>query len=804
MSATTRAARRGRAPSNGFDWVAFSLYTLMLLASSIALAAADWADHLAIIPPLTLLAAISGVALARSRFSDGLARIISLVYGLFFIGWFVGLTLDPALPWSDRVTALLNRFGAFMAAFAASQPNPDTLMFVLFMAGLFWLLGAYGAVSMFRRGHVWRGVLPPGLVLLVNAYYDIGHAHLQAYVAIYVLLTFLIIVRLELADRRSGWYARRMRVPAALGWDLGRVSVVAAILMVTAAWVGPAFAQSSTVSDLWTDVSGPWRSARDRLGNVVANLRSPVLFVGDSYGANLQLSAGTELGDEVVMEVEPAARLRSGGRFYWQARTYAEYDAGLWTAAPQLLRDFDPRQGDLPVPEWNGRQSVEIKFRPHFSVLSRLYIPSNTAWVDRTSQISFAQLPDGREDVTTFVARQPLYDGDSYTARGSIAVPTAAQLRGAGTAYPDWIASDYLQVPDTLTERFRALATSLGEGQPTPYDQAVAVTTWLRENIEYSRVTDEPPISQEPLDWFVFDYKVGYCNFYASSEVMMLRVLGIPARLAVGYAGGTLESSTGVYEVRGTDSHAWPEVFFSGYGWIPFEPTASQPIIRRPEAGSAIGADQNPNGADIAGANAADAFDRFGRFEEGQPLGGGAVDQPSGGVLAWLPVPLAATVLVLLLGFLAVSIDPAWRQSAELALLRAMSRLRIRVPHSPSRPLSGEVVGSTRAYLAWGSWLRRLGVPTDAADTPFERVEQLAERLPEAAPDSRQIVDAFVAERFGGVTREPAAVDSAWARLHRLFWRTYLSRFGERLLSYIQDPQRKQRAHREGAGPVAY
>ncbi len=773
----------------------------MLSVSAIGLAAADWADHLALVPPLALLAVCTGAALAHSRFSDGFSRLISFVYALFFIGWFMGLTMDPALSWMARESALLHRLGAFIAAFAASQPNPDTLMFVLIMAGLYWLIASYGAVALFRRGHVWRAILPPGLALLVNAYYDLGHAHSGAYVAIYVLLTFLIIVRCELDDRRSGWHARRVRVPAALAWDVGRVSAAAAILMVTAAWVGPAFAQSKTASNLWSDVSGPWRAARDRLGNAVANLRSPVLYVGDAYGANLQLSAGTELDDQVVMEVEPSSPLRSGGRFYWQARSYAQYQAGSWTDALQSLRDFDPRQGDLPQPDWRGRQDVEVVFRPHFSILSRLYVPSDTFWVDRTSQVAFTPLGDGRQDPTTFVARQPLYEGDAYTARSAVPVPTVAQLRGAGADYPDWVTSTYLQVPDSLTDRFRALALSLGEGQSTPFDQATAVTNWLRDNIQYSRVTDAPPANQDPLDWFVFDYKVGFCNFYASSEVMMLRVLGVPARLAVGYASGTQDTSSAVYEVRSLDSHAWPEVFFPGFGWVPFEPTVSQPDIERPTNSGPLAADQSQADASSAGIAPDDPLARLNRFEEGQPLGGAAGSVSTEGGFGWLTLPLLAVALVILLGLLAINLDPAWKQTVQLVSMRGFRRLGIRNSPANAMAIQQSGVELSRAYLAWSSWLPRLGVPIERADTPFERLDRLAARHPEVESGSRLIVDAYVTERFGGRPAPAEDVERTWSDLHRLFWSAYLSRVGGRLLAIVQDPQRREQAQRARPGP---
>ena len=134
-----------------------------------------------------------------------------------------------------------------------------------------------------------------------------------------------------------------------------------------------------------------------------------------------------------------------------------------------------------------------------------------------------------------------------------------------------------------ITDRTLELAVTITEGLEMPYDKAIAVTSWLRQNIQYSRITDSPPEDVEPIDWFLFDYQIGYCNFYASAEVIMLRSLGIPARLAAGYARGEYTPSDGLYQVEGEDSHSWPEVYFPGYGWIEFEPTVSQAIITRPE-----------------------------------------------------------------------------------------------------------------------------------------------------------------------------------------------------------------------------
>jgi hypothetical protein len=81
------------------------------------------------------------------------------------------------------------------------------------------------------------------------------------------------------------------------------------------------------------------------------------------------------------------------------------------------------------------------------------------------------------------------------------------------------------------------------------------------------------------VEWFLFEEKAGFCNYYASAEVLMLRSVGVPTRMVVGYAQGTWIPDQQVYEIAGRDYHAWPEVFFPGLGWVPFEPTGSQPEL---------------------------------------------------------------------------------------------------------------------------------------------------------------------------------------------------------------------------------
>ncbi len=151
--------------------------------------------------------------------------------------------------------------------------------------------------------------------------------------------------------------------------------------------------------------------------------------------------------------------------------------------------------------------------------------------------------------------------------------------------YPEHITARYLQIPETVPQRVFDLAEEVTAGIDNPYDIARAVERYLR-GYEYNDQIPGPKPGQDGIDYFLFDEQQGYCNYYASSMAIMLRHLGIPARLSVGYATGEKQPQTGLYRLRNNDAHVWVEVYFPEYGWIEFEPTAAEPVLVRPSGES--------------------------------------------------------------------------------------------------------------------------------------------------------------------------------------------------------------------------
>ena len=127
-----------------------------------------------------------------------------------------------------------------------------------------------------------------------------------------------------------------------------------------------------------------------------------------------------------------------------------------------------------------------------------------------------------------------LGEGDEYTVTGSVSLATVDQLRAAGTDYPAWVVDRYLQLPGDLPERVERKALRSRATPTTPYDQAYAIEQYLRTFPDDFDVDAAPP-GRDSVDYFLFDAQRGYFDYHASAMAVMLRTLGVPARVATGY-----------------------------------------------------------------------------------------------------------------------------------------------------------------------------------------------------------------------------------------------------------------------------
>jgi hypothetical protein len=357
----------------------------------------------------------------------------------------------------------------------------------------------------------------------------------------------------------------------------------------------------------------------------------------------------------------------------------------------------------------------------------------------------------------------------TYTVSALVSTADEQSLRNAGTSYPEWVSKHYLQLPETVTPRTRARAREIVEqaSASNPYDQAKAIQDALRSLI-YDESRPAPPPDRDWVDYFLFSGQRGYCDDFATSMVVLLRSLNVPARLAQGYAGGALDPQLNAYVVRESIGHSWPEVYFPGYGWQRFEPTpasyASVPV--RPALPSADGSDSSgPSGAGGLGDLSAEERMRQRLLEQelldqqqGAPGNLEAIRQAQQERLA----RERARQLVIIGGIVA-------------ALLAGVAMFFL----SLRRELRG-LSPATAAYVRLARLAAWAGLPQAEHVTPYEYGGEIGRNLPEQRQAVDRIVGAYVAERYSPEeqTRAGAELEGDFLTLRKPLLARMVSRIG--------------------------
>ena len=176
------------------------------------------------------------------------------------------------------------------------------------------------------------------------------------------------------------------------------------------------------------------------------------------------------------------------------------------------------------------------------------------------------------DDIVGVLSAAPMSRYQQCTITSLISTASPDQLSEAGQVYPTWVTSRYLQLPSAFPSNITQLAENITSGIQSPYQKAVAILDYLSQ-FPYSMDFAAPPDGVDGVENFLFSAKTGDCLYFASAMTVMLRSIGIPARIASGYVGLNWDPQAQGYDIKDSDSHAWTEVYFPGYGWITFDPT---------------------------------------------------------------------------------------------------------------------------------------------------------------------------------------------------------------------------------------
>jgi transglutaminase-like putative cysteine protease len=499
---------------------------------------------------LRLLAfgALSGVvAWAFERRSLLLATIASSALLGIFLGW---LVFPDSLRWALPTLETLRQAGAAAAevgseARARVSPAEPVLPLVFAGATAVWA-AVFSCHSLaFRAGSPLLALVPPAaLVAFADSVLEDSP---EPVFGLWFLAAALSVVFADSLRRIQGWgpvwssRGSRNRLLPAAGRGGRRITIATIAVAALAPFLVPGYGSRAVI-----DLSSAGGDDRIRV--------SPLVSVGS------ELTSGQPREVFVV---------RSEQKSYWRMTSLETFDGVAWKMTDEEANAVVP---GAPLGPSLGSGQVKATFTASGD-LGFPWVPSPY----RPSAVGFGGDMTWSPRSQTLTVGEPLSEGDSYTVTASFARPSVAELRAEDptglAAYRD-LYPDLVGLPEDLPEQIGDLARQWTVGADTTYDQVMAIQSHLTDpgTFRYSTQVSFSEDSESLLDFLTTSRK-GFCQQFASAMAVMLRALGIPARIAVGFTPGKSFGDGNSFRVTTENLHAWVEVYFPSYGWLPFEPT---------------------------------------------------------------------------------------------------------------------------------------------------------------------------------------------------------------------------------------
>ncbi|MGB1252032.1 MAG: transglutaminase-like domain-containing protein [Candidatus Promineifilaceae bacterium] len=487
--------------------------------------------------------------------------------------WFDGVEAAQAFS-RPQYALFAERLSDWADSLRLGEPTQEVLPFALLVALLVWICTVYLTWATYRNAQPLPALTLMGGALALNSYFggDTDTSSIISFLAIAFALVALVRWRAleHMWDRQQVDYSDELQhefaavvlllavalplvsfwlPPLSLSQVAGRFAESAAVVRVEG-WLEQAFGGVNT------NVGGEGGRSAD---NDQSSRRTGVM------PRNYLLGDAPDLYETIVMTASVQSDVRVLTRAtHWRALSFDVYSgAGWWRSDTREIAtaaDFE-----LPLTEVSATASVaqdvhwladDRLIRYSYGLPERFLQPVDAFWASDEDLI----YAHGVED--------------TYQLESRVSVASAEMLNSAQLAdVPPLILGTYRQLPDSVPQRVHDLAAEITASATTPYEQARALEAFVRQ-YEYSLDVSAPPPDQDVADFFLFDQQAGYCDYFATSMTVLARSVGLPARMAIGFNAQTPDAN-GVQTIYEINGHSWTEIYFAGYGWIEFEPTAT-------------------------------------------------------------------------------------------------------------------------------------------------------------------------------------------------------------------------------------
>ncbi|MFL5685640.1 MAG: transglutaminase domain-containing protein [Chloroflexota bacterium] len=626
-----------------------------------------------------------------------------------------------------------------------------------------WGTAQFASYATFGHRRPINAVVVIGLLLIANMSLTVRPQ--LTFMVIFSIASLFLLVRFHTLDEQADWLRRRIGDPTAISALYLRGGTVFIIAAITASLALTAGAKSAPLAGAWTGVAArvvDWGQFLQRFLPVAPNANG----LGPSFTDNSTITSTWNTSPQEQLRIDfPVAE---DSPPFLAAVYYDQFQLRGWTSTQgtQVTPDgaADVLAGTAEDVNPDGHRTLVATITPliprrevftpglptSISSPVRLHLTADAGYLTGIDR----DVSDAAYTVTTLV--------EAPEGQGGL---TQERLRAAGTDYPADVVSLYGKAtlpPEAMGPESQKLLQQIVQAAPNtdPYDLASAIERTLRDNNQFeydTDLTDNRCDDPSVVECFALT-RHGFCQYYASMMTVFLRELDIPARYVQGFLPGKPDPVGNSRTVRSSDSHAWVQAYFPGYGWIDFDPTGG-PVDERPQlAPIPSGVPQASGTAKPSGA-ASTIPERPDPTDRAQGGPGGSIDRTAGGP----PVGLFIGITILLAVVVGSIAAVAWRRS----------------PNGPVSP--NDVYGSVSRLAT------RLGFGPRPNQTVYEYAGALGDELPMLRPELETVAHAKVEVAYGGRTLADDRLGALRAAHRRL-----------RLQLFRLVPRRRRRRGRVG------
>ena len=708
-------------------WFSLILLAAVVYSTIWSVQAVNWVDHLNILTLTTLFGLIIGVLAAKQqRFPRLAVHCAAAIFGLLLAFWQTAGAYD-----GGNVSVLAHGMHQWFAVVMSGGTGEDDSIFLFFITALGFVLAYTSAWLLYRTRSPWLMIVANAVVLLINlSNIDPGYI---VFLVVFLISSLLLLLRFNLYESIKRWRRQGLRYADDLSWDVMQAGALISIAILIFSWFLPWGYTNDVASQIWNADANPWTQLEDTWNRVISLSGGSNPANHGSFRDTLVLGGNPNLNNDIVFTVQS-----DDANQYLASLSYDTYDGRGWSNSPAASLPVDT---NALIP---SESSVVHTIVQHINVVNPpgeqypyLLGATQVGAVDQPSLVLGSKADNALLAVLSKNGK--LTAGEHYTVTSFVSSADVSSLRGVPmpvnsphfqqsydgelplSYYDPATLNTYLQLPKSLNSNIKALALRITADAPTMYDKVVALESYLHNNFVYSTDVHLPP-GAEAVSWFLFDSThKGFCNYFSTTMAVMARSLGIPARVVAGYTNGQYDPKQKKQVINGTDAHSWTQVYFAGYGWINFEPSAGFSSFNRPAPGQygTIGGITNPTG--ITGPNTS---------SKNRTLTGNDLTNTGGTITVQTPAQQAAqlreqvtvatgsVVLLILFGLILFSIW--WHR-----LFR-------------NHRLAAQLYGRICLLANWA------GIELQQSQTPFEYVSVLSHVTPEEAPTLERFGDIYV------------------------------------------------------------